>query len=160
MRWLAREPLDIRISFTSAVCEPPSFSPGFVDDGYWVGATRVRTSEADLASLWGRDMLVTWAALDIQTRVGVGRKSAPRLLSLSFRDAVGARGGVWVRFERALRASKRADTRSSRTTRSELASTRFAARASARHRDGISQTTPRFTEMTLVSGTTLRNMTK
>ena len=75
---LAREPLDIRISFTSAVCEPPSFSPGFVDDGYWVGATRVRTSEADLASLWGRDMLVTWAALDIQTRVGVGRKSAPR----------------------------------------------------------------------------------
>ena len=78
MRWLAREPLDIRISFTSAVCEPPSFSPGFVDDGYWVGATRVRTSEADLASLWGRDMLVTWAALDIQTRVGVGRKSAPR----------------------------------------------------------------------------------
>ena len=149
MRWLAREPLDIRISFTRRSTAPRMGSRGFVDDGYWVWATRVRTSEADLASLWGRDMLVTWAALDIQTRVGVGRKSAPRLLSLSFRDAVGARGGVWVRFEWALRASKREDTRSSRTARSELASTRFAARASARHRDGISQTTLVFTEMTL-----------
>ena len=72
-----------------------------------------------------------------------------RTREIGIRLAVGARGGVWVRFEWALRASKRADTRSSRTARSELASTRFAARASARHRDGISQTTLVFTEMTL-----------
>lgn len=35
-------------------------------DGERVGATRVRTSEADLASLWGRDMTVTRAVPDIQ----------------------------------------------------------------------------------------------
>ena len=35
-------------------------------NGERVGAARVRTSEADLASLWGRDMTVTRAVPDIQ----------------------------------------------------------------------------------------------
>ena len=45
-------------------------------DGERVGAARVRTSEADLASLWGRDMTVTRAVPDIQnTEKDTGKES-------------------------------------------------------------------------------------
>ena len=45
-------------------------------NGERVGAARVRTSEADLASLWGRDMTVTRAVPDIQnTEKDTGKES-------------------------------------------------------------------------------------